>query len=380
MPLVMAIPSPASRLARLNDACARVRGASSITIDDLLEVVAEEIRALAGGRHAWAARVDNGTVGAPRSTGDETNPASDPPPMPSLASLLAVARTGGGIARADGFLAIAALGSSGPEAIVAISGITPRTGNPEETELELELAQLGTVAGLGLEAARLRARVDAVGRAREALLASVSHDLRNPLNTFAMSAGLLRDDLERDDVDATRGLSLVARMDRATTRMQGLIEDLVEASRIDARKVDYAIREESAAQIVRDAVTASTPKPPEKGATVIADSLDDSARVMADRARTLQLISKIVAFEAKCTGDSGSIRIAISRQPEGIVFTARAIGPGGVPVSPPEEGRGGLALLIARGLVEAQRGSFRVEGGDGLAVSFTLPEAKPPKS
>ena len=61
---------------------------------------------------------------------------------------------------------------------------------------------------------------------------------------------------------------------------------------------------------------------------------------------------------------------------ETVVFTARAFGPGGMHVSPPEQGRGGLALLLARGLVEAQKGIFRVESGDGLTVSFTLPAAK----
>ena len=372
----MAIPSPTARLARLNDACARVRAAASVTADDVLDVTAQEIRALAGARRAWAARVDNGNVGAPRTTTDDSMPASLEATVPLLPSLLAGARSGGGLARADGFLVVTTPGSNGVEGIVAVSGIMPGTARSDDAELDLELAQLASIAGLALEATRLRARVDLVGRAREALMASISHDLRNPLNTFAMSAGLLRDDLERDDVDTTRGLSLVARMERATTRMQSLIEDLVEASRIDACKIAYVMREESAAQLVREAVTAATPKPPERGPAVIADSLDDDARVRVDRPRTLQLLAKVVAFEAKSTGDNGTIRLAVSQKDEGVTFTAHAIGPGGAPVSAPEEGRGGLALLIARGLVEAQGGTFRVEGGDALAVSFTLPAAK----
>jgi signal transduction histidine kinase len=158
--------------------------------------------------------------------------------------------------------------------------------------------------------------------------------------------------------------------------MQGHIEDLVEASRIDARKIDFAIRAESAAQIVKDAAAAAKPAASEKGAAVACDTLDEDARVMADRARTMQLIAKVIAFEAKSTGDGGTIRLAVARQADSVVFTARAFGPGGAPVPPPEEGRGGLALLIARGLVEAQHGTFRVEPGDGFVVAFTLPAAK----
>ena len=344
--------------------------------DDVVDAVAVEACGLAGALHAWAARVENGTLGSPRiaSADSSVNPAgASDPPEPSLPALFGSLSASAPIARADGFVAFALPGSSG-----AAEGIVAITRSPviEDAELDLELVALATVAGLALEGTRQRARIDAVSHARETLLSCVSHDLRNPLNTFAMSAGLLRDDLERDDVDTARGISLIARMERATSRMQGLIEDLVEASRIDARKIDFAVREEGAAQLVRDAVLAATKVAPEKGAAVVCDSLDEDARVMTDRARTLQLLSKIVAFEAKSTGDSGTIRIGVARQGDSVVFTARAIGPGGSALSAPEEGRGGLALLIARGLVEAQRGSFRVETGDGLAVAFTLPTAK----
>ena len=99
-------------------------------------------------------------------------------------------------------------------------------------------------------------------------------------------------------------------------------------------------------------MTAATPVAADKGAAVVCDALDENARVMVDRARTLQLIAKVIAFEAKSTGDGGTIRLGVSRVDGVVTFTARAIGPGGVPVPPPAEGRGGLALLIARGLAE----------------------------
>ena len=137
------------------------------------------------------------------------------------------------------------------------------------------------------------------------------------------------------------------------------------------------IRAESAAQIARDAVAAAAPIASDKGATVVLDSADEAARVMADRTRTMQLLAKVVAFEAKSTGDGGAIRISVMKDGDSVTFTARAFGPGGMTLTAPEEGRGGLSLLIARGLAEAQQGAFRIEPGDGLAVSFTLPAAKP---
>lgn len=353
---------------RLAEACARVRAA--LQPDDLLDAAAEEARALTGARHAWAARLETGTIASVRSASDDGAGGAEPA-APPLAGMLASAKPAARVE--NGFLVVALLGSSNvAEGILVV----PSAASSGNAIAEAAIDQLATVVGIALEAARLRARVEASTKTRETLLASVSHDLRNPLNTFAMSAGLLRDDFERNNVDATRGISLVSRMERATSRMQGLIEDLVEASRIDAKKIDYAIREESAAQLVKDAAAAATPTGTEKGAAVVCDELDASARVMVDRARTMQLIAKVIAFEAKSTGNGGTIRLAVTKVADVVTFTARAIGPGGVPVPPPAEGRGGLALLIARGLADAQRGTFRIEPGDSLVISFTLPSVK----
>ena len=199
---------PGAALARLVTACARVRSATRT--DDVLDLVAEEARALGGARHAWAARVELAAIASVRSASDEggasgvERPPSREAPSPPLASLLGAARP---LVRAHGILAVAMPGSSGtPEGLLAIS----LAGNDDnDAVLDLALTQLANVAGLALEGARLRARVEAVTKAREALLASVSHDLRNPLNTFAMSAGLLRDDLERNDIDPSGQQSVI---------------------------------------------------------------------------------------------------------------------------------------------------------------------------
>lgn len=256
-------------------------------------------------------------------------------------------------------------GAQSAEDVDAIAEEWRRTSPGPEVEALVALAH---------DVAAARERLASTIRSREVLLASVSHDLRNPLNTFAMSAGLLRDDLDRGDVDAGRALSLVTRMERALTRMQALIEDLLEASRIDARKIDYAIRSESAASIVGDAVKAAIgafDRPP----TVQADSVDPNAKAMCDRARTIQILVKMVVYVSKATGEGGSIRISAAPNDATTEFVVRGFSPGGQPVAPPEEGRGGLALLMARGLAEGQRGTFRIEPGTALALTLGLPSS-----
>ncbi|MBX3188293.1 MAG: HAMP domain-containing histidine kinase [Labilithrix sp.] len=360
----MPVADPAALLRRLVDSSARVRSAASK--EEALETIAEEARVVAGARHAWAGETHGSLVTNVHAASAEGVPPVDPP---ALASLVTATRP---VVRGAGIIAAPLLSASGaPEGLLAISA----DATTPEPLLELVIAELAVVAGLALESAGLRERAAATARSRESLLAAISHDLRNPLNTFAMSAGLLRDDLERNEVDPARATGLVQRMDRATHRMQALIEDLLEASRIDARRIDLAIREERAAQIVKDAASTGGAPATEKGAAVNCDSIDEEARVLADRGRTVQLLAKTIAYAARATGDGGLIRLSVSRQGDTVVFTTRAAGPGSVSLASHDEGRGGLALLIATGLAEIQRGTLRIEGTDGLAIKVTLPAA-----
>ncbi len=354
-----------AHLTSLFDACNRVRRAAASGSGAVLEIVAAEARRLTNGQRAWAGRFAGDAVVDVKEAADGGTEVS-PPPFGVLA-------LGGPVARAAGFVGAPLFGSGEtPEGVVAVA---TEDGTSLAPAVEAALGQLATVAGLSLETARLTARTQTASRAREALLASISHDLRNPLNTFAMSAGLLRDDIERNELDAKRAASLVQRMERATARMQGLIEDLLEASRVDAGAVEVHPRAERAAQLVADAAATAKAGPNDKGPAVLANPSDEALLVMADRPRTLQLLGKMVAVAAKATGDGGSIHLDVARDGDEAVFTTRAFSAAGKPVNALEEGRGGLALLISHGLASAQRGTFRAEPSGPLTLVLRLPAA-----
>lgn len=225
------------------------------------------------------------------------------------------------------------------------------------------------------EIARLQSALDSATRAREALLAGVAHDLRNPLNTFAMSTGLLRDDLEHGDVDPARALGLVARMERAAQRMQHIIEDLVEGGRIEAKKIDLVRKPERLKDVIDDAVAAARPLVAERGASIAPGDVDATLEPVIDRARIVQALVKATAFVLKTTGDGGRVTISASRAADGAELVVLGVNPGDAPTSAPgpEEGRGGLALLIARGLVAAHGGHVDVKIDGGTRVLVTLP-------
>jgi K+-sensing histidine kinase KdpD len=214
-------------------------------------------------------------------------------------------------------------------------------------------------------------------RVRDALFAGIAHDLRNPLNTFAMSTGLLKDDLEGGDVDAARALSLVKRMERAAQRMQVLIDDLVVASRIesDPAQANVTKKSENVAELIGEAVTAATPIVKDRGAEVVAGPVDEALVANVDRARIVQALVKGAAFVLRTTGENGRITLSAQKSGADLEFLVRGVNPGGTPASAPgrDEGRGGLALLIARAHVNAHGGDIDIAYDDGTKLTIKLP-------
>lgn len=230
------------------------------------------------------------------------------------------------------------------------------------------------IAELEAERDGALARIEQLVRTREALLASISHDLRNPLNTFAMSAGLLRDDVEGGQLDPTRALALLSRMDRAVDRMQRLIEDLVEASRLDARRVELRKSVESIDRVVRESIAAATPVATERHATIEQGEIDE-AQVAVDCPRMAHAMGKLFGYAIRIVGDNSTARISAKRNGGDVRIAIEASPAQGSSFSPPEEGRGGLALLLARGVVDLHGGSLAIETTTRLVLTVALPIA-----
>lgn len=245
-------------------------------------------------------------------------------------------------------------------------------------ELEAARAQLTWIADLVVDRLELS---KAAARARETLFAGICHDLRNPLNTFAMSTSLLRGDLERQDDGAKQALSLLDRMDRGQLRMRSIIDDMVEASRIDAGKVELSRSPIHAKELLEEAVRAATPAALEKRITVTVEETGEPVQVLVDRARMLDLFARVFAYGVRTTGEGGTIRSSATVKDGEVVFTVRASFPAAVQPSL-DRHSGGLPMLIARGIAALHGGrldlGFDTDEATGrreLVVAVTLPTA-----
>jgi signal transduction histidine kinase len=241
---------------------------------------------------------------------------------------------------------------------------------------------LMTLAIRGLRAyAQLLARARAANRARDEVLATVSHDLRNPINAIALTVRSIR----RASADATIE-KLAARIERATERVNRLIEDLLDAARIEARVLRPDRGPEDAGKLADAAVEMFRPMADERAIRLEARLPAGGAIVLCERHLVMRVLSNILGNAVKFSPQGGVIVVTAEPLPGEVRFSIRDGGPG-IPLEQRghvfdrywHEKKGnrrgtGLGLYIAKGIVEAHGGRIWIEdAGPGTIISFTLP-------
>ena len=250
------------------------------------------------------------------------------------------------------------------------------------------LTQLAQLAAVALEDARLFRAAEDATRARDDLVAIVSHDLRNPVHTIHMAASFLLEIAPTNDrrVQARRQLEVIQ---RSATRANRLIQDLLDVARIQAGGLAVDPVAVDVRSLVTEAMEAATPLANAAQLRVNADTSIDLPAVASDRERVLQVFANLIGNAIKFTPKGGEIRILSSLEHGEVRFTVADTGPG-IPAehldhvfdrywqakSTAKLGTG-LGLSIAKGIVEAHGGRIWVESspGSGAEFNFTLPLA-----
>jgi two-component system, sensor histidine kinase and response regulator len=228
----------------------------------------------------------------------------------------------------------------------------------------------------------LRQKAEAATRARDEVLATVSHDLKNPLGTIFASSSLLLD-VELAPDAHRRQLEIIR---RTAERMDRLIQDLLDVSRMEAGRFSVEPKPESVRSLVLEAKEMLTGIARAREITLQHEVAGDDWVVHADRHRVLQVFSNLIGNAVKFTPEGGTVTIGARVQDEGVVFTVRDTGVGIAQADLPhifdrfwqagEGGGSGLGLAIAKGIVDAHGGSIAAQSGpDGSTFSFVLPLA-----
>ena len=224
---------------------------------------------------------------------------------------------------------------------------------------------------------------DAV-RLREDLLAIVSHDLRNPLNTLQLSVSMLLSHVT--DQRARRHIELI---NRSSLRMEHLIDDLLDTASMRAGRFQVELEPQKASEVLAEAVDLQRPSADERGIT-LAQAGDVAGLVIAcDRERIVQVFANLIDNAIKFCRAGDTITVTGERDAEHVRFSVQDTGPGiAEDVLPhlfdpywsgPKHGTqgSGLGLYIVRGIVEAHGGRVwaKSKPGEGARLCFTLPIA-----
>ncbi|MBZ4420209.1 PAS domain S-box protein [Myxococcus sp. RHSTA-1-4] len=248
---------------------------------------------------------------------------------------------------------------------------------------DLALAEeLASRAGLAIEGARLYQESQRATRARDEVLAIVSHDLRNPLNTISMSGRLL---LEKTPPERTRERRQLEVIQRSAGRMNRLIQDLLDVARMEAGRLSVERRREEVAPLVHDALELQRMLAEEKGIQLEASVAESLPTVEVDRERLLQVLQNLMGNALRFTPEGGRISLRAWQVGPVVYMSVTDTGPGIAEEFLPHlfepfwqarhtEGAG-LGLAIVKGIVEAHGGRIWVESrlGQGTTFVFTVP-------
>ena len=222
-------------------------------------------------------------------------------------------------------------------------------------------------------------------RAREEILAVVSHDLKNPLGAIYMAAALLAAKPESDP----RVRKQVETIQRSASRMEHLIGDLLDMASIQAGRLAVEGKPEDAGALVTEAIEAHEPAAREKGIRIVRSGELGARRIACDRDRVLQVFGNLLGNAIKFCRSGDVITIRGSGAGNEARFDVSDTGPGIAESELPHvfepywsakrhatKGTG-LGLYISHGIIDAHGGRFWVESkqGQGTTFSFTLPLA-----
>jgi signal transduction histidine kinase len=258
----------------------------------------------------------------------------------------------------------------------------------EAASVSREETGVRTAALIALDAAVARLGHD--GRPpRKDLLSVICHDLKDPLASVVMGAGFLRKVLPQDETSAS-ARRVVDAIHRSADRMNQVILDFYDLGKMELGSLKLDPRPMDIAGAVRAAFDAHKAAAAQKGLTLTLESIPDEGKVsvFADRARVIQIVSKILANAVKFTPEKGTITVNVDERETDVRVRVTDTGRG---VSAerkesifdrdanarqtPRDGPG-LGLPIAKGLINLQNGTIGVESeGKGSTFFFTLPKS-----
>jgi signal transduction histidine kinase len=218
-------------------------------------------------------------------------------------------------------------------------------------------------------------------------LANMSHELRTPLNAILGYAELILDNIYGDTPDKMR--EVLDRIQRNGRHLLGLINDVLDLSKIEAGQLTLSLADYSLKDVVQNVYSAVEPLAQEKRIALKAEVAPDLPAARGDERKLTQVLLNLVGNAIKFT-DAGEVAIKAFAANGSFTVAVRDTGPGIAEADQTKifeefqqadssitrkKGGTGLGLAIAKRIIELHGGRLSVSSrpGQGSTFSFTLP-------
>ncbi len=205
--------------------------------------------------------------------------------------------------------------------ICLASGTSGRQYGQEDLTLAADLARRVAVALLN--ARLLRALRDA-DRTKDVFLATLAHELRNPLAPIANGLSII----QRVPGDRARVEQVSAMIGRQVQQLTRLVDDLLDVSRIATGKMEIKREVASLVSILGAAVEMSRPHIEAAHHQLVLAFTNEPTLVMADPARLAQVFTNLLNNAAKYTRRGGRIEVVVEAHPAELLVRVRDNGSG----------------------------------------------------
>ena len=240
---------------------------------------------------------------------------------------------------------------------------------------------------LALSFNRMAARLEQVEGMRRQLVGDVTHELRTPLTTIKGSMEGLMDGVLPANEETYQQIYLEA------DRLQRLVNDLQELSRVEAKAYELRLKPVSIARLIETAVARLKRQYEEKGVLIEQAFSENLPQVQVDEDRIVQVLINLLGNALQYTPSGGTVSIAALQKDREVQISIQDTGIGIAPEHLPHlftrfyradksrsraGGGSGIGLTIAKHLVEAHGGRIWATSpgpGKGSTFTFTLPFA-----
>lgn len=200
-------------------------------------------------------------------------------------------------------------------------------------------------------------------RAKSDFLSRMSHEMRTPLNAIIGMTNIARSSAEQDK----KGYCL-AKIEDASTHLLGVINDILDMSKIEASKFDLSETEFVFEKMLMRVINVATFRVDEKNQTLIINiDKDVPYSIIADDQRLAQVIANLLSNAVKFTPEHGSINLNVSKPEEanGLCTLLISVSDTGIGISEEQQAR------LFRPFEQADGGISRRFGGTGLGLAIS---------